>query len=217
MAANRGKLRRVLARLRERGVLLECDAALPSVAELVVSGEPPKGSWWTHPQAGEIFRVTRALAGHRDVLVTKLVLGKLSYVHRRLWSHLLAVACSGEAWQREGLSEDARALARHLARRGSVASDEYGRSRGSGKGVGPAIRELEVRLRCASEEVHTESGAHAKLLMTWSRWAEKVGFRPEPVSVRDAKETFESLHPGFSAPGALPWSSRSRGRRRRSR
>ncbi len=71
--------------LEEHGVLLEAARGpVPSVAELV-AGEPIRGSWWAHPAAHEIFHATRALRDAPDVLVCRLVAGKVTFVHRRLW------------------------------------------------------------------------------------------------------------------------------------
>ena len=88
------------------GLLLLQDRAFPSAATLVI-GEPASGSWWAHPRSHEIFRCVRAISGHPDVLVTKLLDGKVTFVHRRLWPALLAVATAREEWQEAGLSHDA--------------------------------------------------------------------------------------------------------------
>ncbi|HUR27834.1 MAG TPA: hypothetical protein VM509_06590 [Planctomycetota bacterium] len=85
------RLEALVARLEEEGLLLLADAKWPSVASLV-AGEPIRGSWWSHPRGKEIFRRQRELEAHEDVLVVKLVDRKLTFVHRRLWPALLAVA-----------------------------------------------------------------------------------------------------------------------------
>lgn len=71
--------------LEEHGILLEAaQGPIPTVAELIV-GEPIRGSWWGHPAGNEIFRATRALRDSPDVLVARLVNGKVTFLHRRLW------------------------------------------------------------------------------------------------------------------------------------
>ena len=78
--------------LEEHGILLEAaQGPIPSLTELVV-GEPIRGSWWGHPAGDEIFRATRALRDSPDVLVARLVNGKVTFVHRRLWPAVVRLA-----------------------------------------------------------------------------------------------------------------------------
>jgi hypothetical protein len=84
--------RQALAFIRKRGVVLEAARGpVPSLAE-VIAGEPIRGSWWSHPKSHEIFSVTRAVRGSDDVLVCRLVKGKVTFVHRRLWPTLVRAA-----------------------------------------------------------------------------------------------------------------------------
>src|SRR5438132_11281565 len=95
--------------LKQFGLLMLSDAQLPSITTLV-AGKPIRGSWWGHPKAHDIFRVVSRIAEHPDVAVTKLIAGKITFVHRKLWPALLAVATAREAWQMNGLSQKARNL-----------------------------------------------------------------------------------------------------------
>lgn len=63
----------------------------PSLAEAIAGG-PIRGSWWGHARGHEIFRVAEAVSEHPDVLVCKLIEGKVTYVHRRLWPALVRLA-----------------------------------------------------------------------------------------------------------------------------
>ena len=82
----------VLAALDDHGMLLEsARGPLPNVAELVV-GEPFRGSWWGHPQSHTIFAVVNELADAPEVVRLRLVKGKVTLVHRRLWPALVRVA-----------------------------------------------------------------------------------------------------------------------------
>lgn len=84
--------RAALAYVRTHGVVLEsARGPVPNLAERVTAS-PIRGSWWAHPKAQEIFRVTRALRESPDVLVCRLVGGKVTYVHRRLWPALVCLA-----------------------------------------------------------------------------------------------------------------------------
>jgi hypothetical protein len=85
-------LRRALAFIRKHGVVLEAaHGPVPSLTELV-AGEPVRGSWWSHPKSHEIFAITRAIRDSDDVLVCRLVKGKVTFVHRRLWPALVRAA-----------------------------------------------------------------------------------------------------------------------------
>jgi hypothetical protein len=148
----------LVADIRRDGYLLLSDTTLPSLATLV-AGERIRGSWWGHRRGNAIFLLSRQLAAHRDVLVLRLVSDKLTFVHRRLWPAVFAVAESKSTWQTHGLSKASRAL---LAR---VEDD------GEAMGTGLAARELESRWLVRGGEEHTASGAHARHLETWDRWA----------------------------------------------
>ena len=81
-----------LAFVRRHGVALEsARGEVPSLAE-AVAGRPIRGSWWAHPKGHEIFWLTRAVRASRDVLVCRLVRGKVTYVHRRRWPALVRLA-----------------------------------------------------------------------------------------------------------------------------
>ena len=207
-------LGRALENLRRYGVLLESDPLLPSVVSLV-AGEPIRGSWWSHPRGEAIFRVTRQLADHPDVLVTKLISGKVTYVHRRLWPALLAAGTAQDAWQRRSLSLEARSVLDMLSRTGELRTADIPWTGGNKKSApGETARELERRLLVHSEEVHTSTGAHGKRLETWELWAKRAGFVGEKTTPERAKEeleqALEGLNRRFGANGRLPWNMASR-------
>ena len=78
--------------LERQGLLLaSAGGPLPNLAEAVAGG-PIKGSWWAHPKGRQIFAVLRFLEESPDVLVCRVVRGKISFVHRRLWPALVRVA-----------------------------------------------------------------------------------------------------------------------------
>jgi hypothetical protein len=64
---------------------------VPSIAE-AVAGRPIAGSWWGHPAGHAIFAALSQLDHADDVLCFKLVAGKVTFVHRRLWPALVALA-----------------------------------------------------------------------------------------------------------------------------
>ncbi|MFN2510298.1 MAG: hypothetical protein ABR568_02505 [Pyrinomonadaceae bacterium] len=86
-----------LQTLRRLGLLLETDARLPSVASLI-AGAPLRGSWWSHPFAGKIYISLGQFSDHRDVMFTKLISGKVTLVHRKLWPEILAIGIARAPW-----------------------------------------------------------------------------------------------------------------------
>ncbi len=80
--------RQALRFVAKHGVVLEAARGpVPSLLEAAL-GHRPRGSWWGHPRGKEFFRLTRAVRASRDVLVCRLVSGKVTYVHCRLWPAL---------------------------------------------------------------------------------------------------------------------------------
>jgi hypothetical protein len=179
-----------LAALRHHGLLLKTDPKLPSVTT-IVAGAPVRGSWWAHPAAHEIFRVTETLAARPDVLLIKLIAGKDTFVDRRLWPEILAIATSGAPWQWKGASVEAHRLHKDVERRGVVEAS------------GSAARELEKRLLVHAEQFHTAAGSHAKRLESWTHWAERAKVDRHAVSVSEAMHTIQSVFPSMPWPRAL--------------
>ena len=104
---------RVSAALAEHGMLLQsARGPIPNVAELV-AGEPIKGSWWGHPQGHAIFNVLGALDDSPDVVRLRLVNGKVTLVHRRLWPALARLADRFAPKQLAALHEEHTASGAH--------------------------------------------------------------------------------------------------------
>lgn len=84
--------KKAIAFVRAHGIVLE--SARGSVLNLAeaVAGERIQGGWWGHPKGHDIFAATRAVRKSTDVLVCRLLGGKLTYVHRRLWPAVIRLA-----------------------------------------------------------------------------------------------------------------------------
>jgi hypothetical protein len=81
-----------MAALVDHGALLEsARGPVPNVAELV-AGEPIRGSWWAHGSSHAIFDALNELAESPDVVRTRLIGGKVTVIHRRLWPALVRLA-----------------------------------------------------------------------------------------------------------------------------
>lgn len=76
---------------RHGAVLLAARGPLPNLAEAIAGG-PIRGSWWGHPKGRDIFRLCEAIDDSGDVLTFKLVDGKVTFIHRRLWPALVKLA-----------------------------------------------------------------------------------------------------------------------------
>lgn len=204
-------LKPVIEEFRRNGILLESDPYLPSLAAIVAGGRIT-GSWWSHPEGRRIWRVLNQFLARRDVLATRLVLGKVTFVRRTLWPDFLAIAASREDWQMRNLSPDARRLLHIVERKTSIRTDKLVQRSLFKRRVGDAARELERRLLVHSDEKHTETGAHAKILTTWSEWRSAVKLKAQRVGVDLAKARFEgilaSLNKRHGGKGRLPWDGR---------
>jgi hypothetical protein len=105
-----------LAFVRNRGVALASGkGAVPNVVEAIVN-EPVKGSWWAHPRGKEIFGILRELSESQEILVCRLVGGKVTYVHRRLWPALVRAADHFPVRLLAQVREEHTASGRHITR-----------------------------------------------------------------------------------------------------
>jgi hypothetical protein len=84
--------KQALAWVKKCGIAVEsARTTVPSLAQ-VVAGEPLRGGWWAHPKGNDIFLLSRVIRGSPDVVVCRLVDGKITYIHRRLWPALVRLA-----------------------------------------------------------------------------------------------------------------------------
>ena len=78
--------------VREQGVVLQsARGPLPNLAEHIAGG-PIRGSWWGHSSGHQIFAVLTRVLDSPDVIATRLVNGRITLIHRRLWPALARVA-----------------------------------------------------------------------------------------------------------------------------
>jgi hypothetical protein len=85
---------------------------VPSLAELV-AGEPIRGSWWGHPAGHAIFDAINEVADSGEVVRLRLVNGKITLVHRRVWPALVRVAGRLRPEQLAAVSEEHTASGAH--------------------------------------------------------------------------------------------------------
>jgi len=129
------------------------------------------------------------LDDHPDVLIMKLISGKVTFVHRELWGRIYSIAVARENWQMKPLSSAARALLKRIDADKSIETGVLGKK--FEPKPNNAARELEVHLLIHTKQVHTPTGAHAKILETWDQWAKAAAFRgrsKDPVAARRSLE-----------------------------
>lgn len=103
-----------LAFIEERGlVLVSAKGPVPRLTE-VIAGEPIKGSWWGHPKGQQIFAILETVTDSEDVLVCRLVKGKVTLVHRRLWPALVRLTDRFPPEQIAQVRQEHTASGRHV-------------------------------------------------------------------------------------------------------
>jgi hypothetical protein len=102
--------------VREHGVvLMSAKGPVPRLTEFL-AGEPIKGSWWGHPQGQQIFRVLQEFSDSPDILTCRLVLGRITFVHRRLWPALVRLADHFDPDQIAQVTDEHTPTGRHVNR-----------------------------------------------------------------------------------------------------
>jgi hypothetical protein len=192
--------RTVVAAVAELGLLLLSDPKRKNAIQ-ILTGEFPRGSWWSHPAANRIYRALQRVEAHPDLVSAKLLSGKATFVHRTLWPALLAVATAREPWQLTGLLP--------AARQWLAASDEAVLS--GNEAPAPSrtvIKQVEARLLACGESVHSGQGQHETRLEHWTTWAARSGAPfPSPLSSADGKLALESAAARLGQPPpTFPWS-----------
>jgi hypothetical protein len=106
-----------LAFVERHGIVLQAARGpVPSLAEEIAGG-PIRGSWWGHPKGKEIFHAAEAICESPDVLVCRLIEGKITYVHRRLWPALVKVAARFREEQLARVWDEHTSTGAHRSRR----------------------------------------------------------------------------------------------------
>ena len=101
--------------VREHGVVLvSAKGKAPRLTE-AITGEPIKGSWWGHPQGRLIFALLGAVTASDDILACRLIDGKVTLVHRRLWPALASIAGRFKPEQIAKVSEQHTPSGRHAS------------------------------------------------------------------------------------------------------
>ncbi len=99
--------------IEEHGILLQsARGPVPNIPELVV-GEKIRGSWWAHPDHDEIFTVLNQAVIPGMVVRMRLIGGKITLVHRRLWPAIARLADQFDPEQLAVIDEEHTAAGAH--------------------------------------------------------------------------------------------------------
>lgn len=105
-----------VAFVEKHGVVLEsANGPVPSLVQAITGGKI-KGSWWAHPLGKEIFGITRAVRDSDQVLVCRLIAGKVTLVHQRLWPALARCSKRFRPDQISQLIEEHTASGKHVSK-----------------------------------------------------------------------------------------------------
>ena len=104
-----------LAFVRKHGVVLaSAKGDAPRLTDAIV-GEAIKGSWWAHPKSHDIYAILGAVTDSDQVLVCRLIDGKVTLVHRRFWPFLVRLAKRFAPEQLAQVREEHTPSGRHVS------------------------------------------------------------------------------------------------------
>ncbi len=99
--------------IEAQGVVLEsAKGPVPNLAD-IVAGEAIEGSYWGHPKGNEIFLLTRAIRSSKEILVCRLLEGKVTYVHRRIWGSIVRLQANFDKERLGAIREIHRSSGKH--------------------------------------------------------------------------------------------------------
>ncbi len=198
---------RVLGELQRRQLLLQAGREFTSVAN-IVTGETIRGSWWAHPKSNVVYWVCQDLEAHPRIAEARLLAGKVTHIWDTLWADVTAVAVARASWQIDGLSSAAQRLLEQVdANTVDTSNTSWDATT---EKLGDVCRALERRLLVRSDEIHTSSGRHAKVLSSWGSWWSQHGAGALPHA-DDARARIESVV-GDASHRLLPWHTHFSGR-----
>src|SRR5437762_12561301 len=95
-------------------VLASAKGPVPRLID-AIAGEPITGNWWSHPRANAIYNVLAEVSESEQVLVCRLINGKVTLVHRRLWPALVRLAAQFAPEQLAKVREEHTASGQHVS------------------------------------------------------------------------------------------------------
>lgn len=85
--------KKLMSFLRRNQIVME-SASINGVPSLVkfMAGHDFTGNWWSLPQSSRIYNALQRIRNHPDILVCRLLRGRICLVHRFVWAPLLALS-----------------------------------------------------------------------------------------------------------------------------
>jgi hypothetical protein len=103
-----------MAFVRRHGiVLVSAKGPAPRLTE-AIAGEPIKGSWWGHSKGHQIFAILQKLEDSPEILVCRLIAGRVTFVHRRLWPAIVKLANHFQPDQIAQIRQEHTASGKHV-------------------------------------------------------------------------------------------------------
>jgi len=97
---------------RHGAVLESAKGIIPSLAQ-AIAGEPIRGSWWGHPKGNLIYMLLNDVGDSPDIVRCRLLDGKITLVHRRLWPALVRMADAFDAARLSAVREEHTSTGAH--------------------------------------------------------------------------------------------------------
>lgn len=97
---------------RHGAVMESARGVLPSLAE-AIAGEQIHGSWWGHPKGHLMYQLFNEVRDSPDVLTCRLMDGKITLVHGRLWPALVRLSERFDAARLGAVHEEHTATGAH--------------------------------------------------------------------------------------------------------
>jgi hypothetical protein len=94
-------------------VLVSAQGPAPRLTE-AIAGEAIKGSWWSHSKSHQIFAILQKLGDSPDILVCRLIAGRVTFVHRRLWPAIVKLASHFHPDQLAQVRQEHTASGKHV-------------------------------------------------------------------------------------------------------
>jgi hypothetical protein len=108
--------KQALSFVQKHGVVLaSAKGPVPRMTEIIAK-VAIKGSWWGHPKSRQIYSALQSLENSPDILVCRLVEGKVTFVHRRLWPALARAASGFPAEHVAQIHDKHTAAGHHVSR-----------------------------------------------------------------------------------------------------
>lgn len=190
--------------LQKDKILLLQDKSFPNIVSKIVE-EKIFGSWWGHPLANSIYNGLGWLEHNQNILVIKLLDGKVTYIHEGLFADIYSIVNETRDWQTKKLKPDELNLLKYISKKNRVLSDDP-KLKEFAKDPKKSLATLEKKLLVYSAEEHTESGKHVKEFIPWKK--SKI-FTKDLTDYETAKSNIEKivtkLNKESSSKAKLPW------------